>query len=49
VGWNFYMPVETAARGLHMMPQFYDNEGRPKSNPDLMLHYPDLSKYKLWQ
>lgn len=49
VGWNFYMPVETAARGLHMMTQFYDGQGNPKSNPDLVLPYPDLSKYKLWQ
>jgi dTDP-4-amino-4,6-dideoxygalactose transaminase len=49
VGWNFYMPVETAARGLHMMPQFYDKEGRPKHNEDLCLPYPDLSKFNLWK
>lgn len=48
-GWNFYMPVETAARGLHMMPQFYDKEGKPKQNQALSLPYPDLSKFKLWQ
>lgn len=49
VGWNFYMPVETAARGLHMMPQFYDKDGKPKHNEDLELPYPDLSKFKLWK
>lgn len=48
IGWNFYMPVETAARGLHMMPQFYDGNGFAKQNPDLELPYPDLSKFKLW-
>lgn len=48
-GWNFYMPIETAARGLHMMPQFYDKEGKPKQNKALSLTYPDLSKFKLWQ
>lgn len=49
IGWNFYMPVETAARGLHMMPQFYDKDGNPKHNEDLCLPYPDLSKYQLWK
>lgn len=48
VGWNFYMPVETAARGLHMMPQFYNSDGSPKDNPDLELPYPDLSKFKCY-
>lgn len=48
-GWNFYMPIETAARGLHMMPQFYDIDGNPKHNKPLSLPYPDLSKFKLWQ
>lgn len=49
VGWNFYMPVETAARGLHMMPQFFDKDNKPKHNEDLELPYPDLSKFKLWK
>lgn len=49
IGWNFYMPVETAARGLHMMPQFYKQDGTPIPNEDLSLPYPDLSKYKIWQ
>lgn len=48
VGWNFYMPVETAARGLHMMQQFY-KDGIPINNPDLELPYPDLSKFKIYQ
>lgn len=49
VGWNFYMPIETAARGLHMMSQFYDIHGNAKYNEDLTFQYPDLSKFKLWQ
>lgn len=48
-GWNFYMMPEIAARGLLLMGQFYDKDGKPKSNPDLELPYPDLSKFKLWQ
>lgn len=42
VGWNFYMPVETAARGLHMMSDF------PMHNEDLRLPYPDLSRFKIF-
>lgn len=49
IGWNFYMMPEIAARGLHMMPQFYDKDGKPKSNPDLEIQYPDLSTFKLWK
>lgn len=48
-GWNFYMMPEIAARGLLLMAQFYDKDGKPKSNEDLCLPYPDLSKFKLWQ
>lgn len=48
IGWNFYMPVETAARGLHMMPQFYDIDGNPKPNDDLEILYPDLSRFKCY-
>lgn len=43
IGWNFYMPVETAARGLHMMTDF------PLHNEDLSLPYPDLSTFKCYQ
>lgn len=49
IGYNFYMPIETAARGLHMMPQFYNPDGSAKDNPDLELPYPDLSKFKCYQ
>lgn len=49
IGWNFYMMPEIAARGLLLMAQFYDKDGKPKSNDDLCLPYPDLSKVKLWQ
>lgn len=48
-GWNFYMMPEIAARGLLLMSQFYDKDGKPKHNEDLCLPYPDLSKFKLWQ
>lgn len=43
LGYNFYMPVETAARGLHMMTDF------PRHNEDIRLPYPDLSKFKIFQ
>lgn len=49
IGWNFYMPVETAARGLHMMPQFYNKNGTPRQYEDLELPYPDLSKFKCYK
>lgn len=49
VGWNYYMLPEIAARGLLLMAQFYDKDGKPKGNDDLCLPYPDLSKFKLWQ
>jgi len=43
LGWNFYMMPEIAARGLMLMLQFYDMEGKPKHNEDLKIPYPDLS------
>lgn len=49
IGWNFYMMPEIAARGLLLMTQFYNLDGTPKSNPDLALPYPDLSKFKIYQ
>ena len=49
IGWNFYMMPEIAARGLLLITQFYNQDGTPKSNPDLELPYPDLSKFKIWQ
>lgn len=48
LGWNFYMMPELAARGLLLMNQFYDIKGKPKTNPDLELPYPDLSKFKIY-
>jgi dTDP-4-amino-4,6-dideoxygalactose transaminase len=47
LGWNFYMMPELAARGLLLMPQFYNN-GKKKQNKDLELPYPDLSKFKIY-
>jgi len=48
LGWNFYMMPELAARGLLLMTQFYDSKGVKKSNPDLELPYPDLSKFEVY-
>jgi dTDP-4-amino-4,6-dideoxygalactose transaminase len=49
LGWNFYMMPEIAARGLLLMSQFYDFEGKPKHNEDLAIPYPDLSKFDIYQ
>jgi dTDP-4-amino-4,6-dideoxygalactose transaminase len=48
LGWNFYMMPELAARGLLLMGQFYNGEGKPKHNDDLELPYPDLSKFPIY-
>jgi dTDP-4-amino-4,6-dideoxygalactose transaminase len=47
LGWNFYILPELSARGLLLMNQFYKN-GKPISNPDLELEYPDLSKFSIY-
>jgi dTDP-4-amino-4,6-dideoxygalactose transaminase len=49
LGWNFYMMPELAARGLLLMNQFYNLDGSKKSNEDLELPYPDLSKFKIYK
>ena len=48
LGWNFYMMPELAARGVLLMGQFYDGNGKPKHNEDLELPYPDLSKFEIY-
>jgi len=48
LGWNFYMMPELAARGLLLMGQFYNIDGKPKHNADLELPYPDLSKFPIY-
>jgi dTDP-4-amino-4,6-dideoxygalactose transaminase len=48
LGWNFYMMPELAARGLLLMNQFYNLDGSKKSNEDLELPYPDLSKFEIY-
>lgn len=48
LGWNFYMMPELAARGLLLMNQFYTTKGKKKTNPDLELPYPDLSKFEIY-
>ena len=49
LGWNFYMMPELAARGVLLMNQFYNLDGTKKSNPDLELPYPDLSKFEIYK
>lgn len=49
IGWNFYMPIETATRGMHMIPSLYNPDGSKKHQSDLSLFYPDLSKYQIWK
>ncbi len=49
IGWNFYMIPELATRGLHLMSQFYYRDGTPKSNDDIELPYPDLSKFEIYK
>ena len=49
LGWNFYMMPELAARGLLLITQFYERDGRPKHNEDLEIEYPDLSKFQIYQ
>jgi len=48
LGWNFYMPPETATRGLMLMQQFYNIDGTKKCNEDIELPYPDLSQFKIY-
>jgi dTDP-4-amino-4,6-dideoxygalactose transaminase len=48
IGINCYMMPEIAARGLLLMSQFYNREGKPKSNEDLEIKYPDLSKFEIY-
>jgi dTDP-4-amino-4,6-dideoxygalactose transaminase len=49
IGWNFYMMPEIATQGLHMIPSLYNEDGSKKSQADLELKYPDLSKFNLWK
>ena len=48
LGWNFYMMPELASRGLLLIQQFYLN-GDTKTNPDLEISYPDLSKFEIYK
>lgn len=48
IGWNMYLLPDIAARGLALMAQFYDADGRGVSLPDLTLPYPDLSRFPVY-
>jgi hypothetical protein len=43
LGWNMYMPPDTAARGLLMM------SGMQEKNKDVIQEYQDLSQYKVYK
>lgn len=47
IGWNFYMMPELAAKGLSLMPQFYE-DGVKIPQPDIELPYPDLSLFPIY-
>ena len=49
IGLNCYLMPELAARGLLLIQQFYDFQGKPKHNEDLEIPYPDLSKFKIFK
>jgi len=49
IGMNCYLMPELAARGLLMIQQFYDFQGKPKHNEDLEIPYPDLSKFRVFR
>jgi dTDP-4-amino-4,6-dideoxygalactose transaminase len=49
IGWNYYMMPEISARGLLLIRQFYDINGKPIGNDDLELPYPDLSKFEIYR
>jgi len=49
LGWNFYMLPEIAARGCHLIRQFYDTKDMPIHNKDLRIEYPDLSQFPVYK
>ena len=49
IGLNCYLMPELAVRGLLLIQQFYDFQGKPKHNEDLEIPYPDLSKFKIFK
>jgi hypothetical protein len=48
LGFNMYLLPEIAARGLLMMPKFYDGDGVPLPNADVEHEYPDLSLHPVY-
>jgi hypothetical protein len=48
LGWNFYLLPEIATRGVLLMQQFFNLDGSKKDNPDIILPYPDLSKFSIY-
>jgi dTDP-4-amino-4,6-dideoxygalactose transaminase len=48
IGRNCYMMPQVAAQGLLLIQQFYNLDGSKKSNPDITLPYPNLSKFPIF-
>lgn len=48
-GWNFYLLPELAARGLALLREFYDDNGKALAQEDVKLEYPDLSKMRAFR
>lgn len=48
LGINCYMMPETAARGLLLLSEFYDKEGKPIPQQPITMPYPNLSKYEVY-
>ena len=49
IDWNNHDGVNLPMLNDFMRNQFYDNiTGKPKSNKDLELPYPDLSQFKIY-
>ncbi len=48
IGRNCYMMPQVAAQGLLLIQQFYRLDGSKKSNPDITLPYPNLSKFEVY-
>jgi dTDP-4-amino-4,6-dideoxygalactose transaminase len=49
LGINCYLMPEISARGLLLIQQFYNFDGTPKTNEDLIIPYPDLSKFSIYK
>ncbi len=49
IGKNYYMPPIISTLGVQLMPGFYNQDGSKKQMPDIVLRYPDLSKFPIYR